>query len=114
VSASERPGRAAERLLSAVSGKLEQNTSVWSGFLLASLEQVLSPVLFDIRYSTRKFVRSPGLALALLLTIALGIGSNVSVHGFVRGLTRPGSPLTSIDRVVSIFGLDAHREAGPL
>jgi len=59
-------------------------------------------------------VRTPGPALALLLTIALGIGSNVSVLGFVRGLTRPGSLFTSVDRVVSVFGRDAHREAGPL
>jgi hypothetical protein len=59
-------------------------------------------------------VRTPGLTLALLLTIALGIGGNVSIHGFARGLTSPDSPLTSVDRVVSIFGRDAHREAGPL
>jgi hypothetical protein len=59
-------------------------------------------------------VRTPGLTLALLLTIALGIGSNVCVHGFVRGLTRPSFPLTSVDKVVSVFGRDAHRDAGPL
>jgi len=59
-------------------------------------------------------VRTPGIALALLLTIALGIGSNVTVHGFVRGLTRPSSPLTSVERVVSVLGREANREAIPL
>lgn len=59
-------------------------------------------------------MRTPGPVLALLLTIALGIGSNVSVLAFVRGLTRPDSLLTSVDRVVSVFGRDAHRESGPL
>jgi len=54
------------------------------------------------------------LALALLFTIALGIGSNVSVNGFVRGLTKPAIPLGSVDRVVSVFVRDAHRETGPL
>jgi ABC-type lipoprotein release transport system permease subunit len=54
------------------------------------------------------------MALALFFTIALGIGSNVSVHGFVQGLTKPSSPLTSIDRVVSVFGREPHRESGPL
>jgi ABC-type lipoprotein release transport system permease subunit len=53
-------------------------------------------------------------SLALLLTIALGIGSNVSVHGLVQGVTGPHSPLASDDRVVSLFGRDAHREARPL
>jgi hypothetical protein len=71
-------------------------------------------LLTDLRYSARKFVRAPALSAALLLTIALGVGSNVSVHRFVVGLTRPASPLASIDRVVSIFGQDPHREAGPL
>jgi ABC-type lipoprotein release transport system permease subunit len=68
----------------------------------------------DIGYATRKFVRAPSLSIALLLTIALGIGSNVAVRGFVRGLTNPAFSLFSIDRVVSIFGRDAHREAGPI
>ncbi|PYT32960.1 MAG: hypothetical protein DMG57_00010 [Acidobacteria bacterium] len=78
------------------------------------IERVLSRMLFSLRYSARSFIRRPGLALALLFTIALGIGSNVSVHGFVQGLTRPSFPLTSLGRVVSVFGRDAHRETGPL
>jgi putative ABC transport system permease protein len=59
-------------------------------------------------------MRTPGVALALLFTIALGIGSNVSIHGFAQGLTGPQAAVSSIDRVVSVFGRDAHREAGPL
>ncbi len=59
-------------------------------------------------------MRTPGLSLALLLTIALGIGSNVSVDGFVRGLTRPGLPPRSAVRLVSIFEQNAQAEAGPL
>jgi putative ABC transport system permease protein len=53
-------------------------------------------------------------ALALLFTIALGIGANVSIRGFAQGLTKPNSARTSVDRVVSVFGREAHREAGPL
>jgi len=54
------------------------------------------------------------LALALLFTIALGIASIVSVRGFVDGLTKPLFPLGSLDRLVSVFGRDAQREADPL
>lgn len=54
------------------------------------------------------------MALSLLFTIALGIASIVSVRGFVRGLTKPSFPLGSLARLVSIFGRDAQREAGPL
>jgi hypothetical protein len=74
----------------------------------------LFSILTDIRYSARKFARAPSLSVTLLLTIALGTGSNVSVRRFVLGLTNPGAPLASTDRVVSVFGQDAHREAGPL
>jgi putative ABC transport system permease protein len=56
-------------------------------------------------------MRTPGVALALLFTIALGIGSNVCIRGFVEGLTKPPAALTSVDRLVSVFG---HGEAGPL
>ena len=44
-------------------------------------------------------MRTPGVALALLFTIALGIGSNVCIHGFIEGLTKPPAALTSGDRV---------------
>ena len=71
-------------------------------------------MLRNFRYSARSFTRRPGLALALLFTIALGIASIVSVRGFVDGLTKPLFPLGSRDRLVSVFGRDAQREAGPL
>lgn len=54
------------------------------------------------------------MSLALLFTIALGIASIVSVRGFVDGLTKPLFPLASRNRLVSVFGQDAQREAGPL
>jgi hypothetical protein len=46
----------------------------------------LSTFFIDVRFSARHFVRTPGVSLALFFTIALGIGSNVTVHGFVRGI----------------------------
>src|SRR5437870_2478186 len=70
--------------------------------------------LADLRYSARSLTRTPGLALTLLLTIALGIGSNASVHGFVRGLITRSLPLAGIDTIVSLFARDAHDAAGPL
>jgi len=74
----------------------------------------LFAVLTDIRYSARKFARAPSLTLALLLTIALGVGSNVSVHRFALGLLKPDSPLASDRRLVSVFGQDSNRAAGPI
>lgn len=59
-------------------------------------------------------MRAPGLSLVLLLTIALGVGSNAAVYGFVEGLTHPASPIRDANGIVSIFRQDGFREAGPL
>jgi len=75
---------------------------------------MFSSMLRNLRYSARSFTRRPGLALALLFTTALGIASIVSVRGFVDGLTKPLFPLGSLNRLVSVFGRDPQREAGPL
>lgn len=66
--------------------------------------------LCEILYSARSFTRAPGLTFALLLTISLGIGGNVAIQGFVRGLAR-GAPASD---VVSLFRIDAQQKAGPV
>lgn len=71
-------------------------------------------ILNNLRYSARSFLRTPGLTLTLLFTIAIGVGSNVSIYGFVRGFTAPALPLVTTSRIVSLFEQDARREADPL
>jgi putative ABC transport system permease protein len=68
----------------------------------------------DLRYSARSLTRTPALALTLLLTIALGIGSNASVVGFVRGLVTRDLPIRGLETVVSLFARDAQNAFGPL
>ncbi len=50
----------------------------------------------------------------MLLTIALGVGSNSSVYGFVQGLIHPATPLGRSEIIVSIFRQDRFGAAGPL
>lgn len=76
--------------------------------------KTLSGILNEIRLSARSLVRNPSVTIALLFTIALGLGSNVTVRGFARGLTIHNSPLTAKDRVVSLFGRDRYRDTGPV
>ena len=64
--------------------------AVWSGTVLALAWPM--GVLADLRYSARSLRRTPGLTLALLLTIALGIGSNAVVFGFIRGFVTRDLP----------------------
>jgi ABC-type antimicrobial peptide transport system permease subunit len=69
---------------------------------------------FRIRNSIRAFANTPGISLALLTTIALGVGSNASVGGFIEGLAHPRSPVESSNQIVSIFAHDRMSDAGPL
>ena len=41
----------------------------------------------DLRLAVRSLARSPALSATLLLSMGVGVGSNVVVHGFTRGLT---------------------------
>lgn len=66
----------------------------------------------EIWLSTRSLARAPVWTVTLILTIALGIASNASVDGFVRGLLTQGPPLA--DDVVSVFGVDGQGLACPL
>jgi predicted permease len=63
-------------------------------------------VFADLRYSIRSLSRSPGLAAALLLSIALGAGSNASVLGFIRGLVSDSKGIIAAG-LVSVFSRDA-------
>jgi ABC-type lipoprotein release transport system permease subunit len=73
----------------------------------------LSRAALKLLRSARTFARNPGLSLALILTIAFGVGSNAAVYGFVQGLTHPTSALGLDDRIVSIYNQTARHEGGP-
>jgi ABC-type antimicrobial peptide transport system permease subunit len=55
----------------------------------------------NLRYSARSLARSPGLTTILLLTIAVGVGSNAAVFGFVRGLSLRDIPMTESNHAMS-------------
>ena len=55
----------------------------------------------NLRYSARSLARTPGLTTTLLLTIAVGVGSNAAVFGFVRGLTLRDLPGGESNQVMS-------------
>ena len=71
-------------------------------------------LLADIRYSLRSLGRTPVWTAALVLTIALGIGSSASVQGFARGLLTTDLPIFAIGRVVTVFATDHNGASGPV
>ena len=70
--------------------------------------------LADVRYSVRGLARTPIWTAALVLTIAMGIGSTASVQGFTRGLLTTDLPIFAIERVVTIFATDDAGASGPV
>lgn len=67
-------------------------------------------MLADLRFSARSLTRAPGLAAALVFTIALGIGGNAMVYGFIRGSIHRNAELPDPSRVISVLLHD--RSAG--
>src|SRR5438045_7784603 len=61
-------------------------------------------MLHDLRYALRTLRRSPGLSLAAVLTLGLGIGANTAMFGIVdRLFYRPPAHVVDPDRVVRLY-----------
>jgi heme A synthase len=73
----------------------ELTHEVWS---IAWLEQLLQ----DIRFGARTLLRSPGLTVAAVLAIALGVGINVGIFSVLNGLALPLLPVPDAEEIVSV------------
>jgi hypothetical protein len=66
-------------------------------------------VLRDLRHSVRSFARTPVVTAILLITIALGVGSNAAVTAFTRGSIARDLRIPGIRSTVSLFSRDGDR-----
>ena len=57
-------------------------------------------MLTDLRYAIRSLLRTPGFALAVILTLGLGIGANTAIFSVVRGVLLKPLPHRDGDRLV--------------
>jgi predicted permease len=63
----------------------------------------METLLQDLRYATRSLTRSPGLTIAAVLTLGLGIGANSAMFGVVdRLFFRPPAHVVQPDRMVRV------------
>src|SRR5690349_10472681 len=57
----------------------------------------------DLRYAVRTWVKSPGLALAAIVSLAIGIGANSALFSVVNGLLLRPLPYPDPDRLALIW-----------
>src|SRR3954468_11008414 len=56
--------------------------------------------MFDLRYAVRSLSRARGFALAVILTLGLGIGANTAIFSVVRGVLLRPLPHRDGDRLM--------------
>ena len=56
----------------------------------------------DVRFALRSLAKSPAFAVAVVSTLALGIGANTAVYSLVRGVLLRSLPFPAPERLVSI------------
>ena len=54
----------------------------------------------DLRFTLRTMGRSPGLALVIALSLALGIGANTAIFSLIRAVMMKSLPVQEPDRLV--------------
>src|SRR5919108_3692323 len=87
---------AARRAFGNVVKLQETARDVWR---LATLIESLAT---DVRYALRGLVQKPGFAIAVIMTLALGIGANAMVFALVNAVVLRPLPYPNSDRIISI------------
>src|SRR5918995_389662 len=95
----------------------EGAASVWLALVAdlartAPREQV-STLVQDVRQACRTWRRTPVLALAAILTLALGVGANTAVFSVVHGVLLRSLPYPDADRLVEVFEDNTRAGGGP-
>jgi putative ABC transport system permease protein len=61
---------------------------------------LMTGLLYDLRFAFRSLRKSPGFALVSILTLSLGIGANTAVFSMIRGVLLRPLPYENGDRLV--------------
>jgi predicted permease len=65
--------------------------------------RLIADIIRDLRYATRMLVRTPGVTLVIVVTLALGIGANAAIFSAVDAILLRDAPVADPDRVVSLY-----------
>ncbi|HEY2375658.1 MAG TPA: ABC transporter permease [Gemmatimonadaceae bacterium] len=74
----------------------------------------MDTLLRDIRYSTRKLMRTPGFTTIVVGTLSLAIGATTAVFSIVNGVLLEPLPLRDPSRVVSVSSVGRDGQRNPM
>jgi predicted permease len=69
----------------------------------------MNTAFHDLRYAVRMMLKSPGLTLLAVVSLALGIAANVTIFSVVNAVLLRPFPFPQPDRLVSISGVNQQR-----
>jgi predicted permease len=69
---------------------------------LLRLEALMQTLLNDLRYSLRQLLKSPGLSLLAILTLALGVGANTAIFTVIENVLLRPLPYAHSERLLFI------------
>jgi len=67
---------------------------------------ILDDLVSDARYALRGLIQKPGFTVAVILTLALGIGANAVVFARVHAVILRPQPYPNADRIISVSQID--------
>lgn len=100
--------REARRAFGNVTSIKEQGRDVWR------LEAFLERVSSDVRYALRGLRQKPAFSLAVVATLALGIGANAVMFALVNAVVLRPLPYPHSERIVSLSQMGDGRDMGAL
>src|SRR5262245_62465752 len=95
--------RAARRAFGDVTRVKEAAGDVWR------FDSLLSNLATDVRHALRGLINKPGYAIAVILTLALGIGANAVVFALVNAVVLRPLPYPEPERIISASQLNEER-----
>ncbi|MGH7469008.1 MAG: ABC transporter permease [Longimicrobiales bacterium] len=67
-------------------------------------DRAMQRLIEDLRFALRQLRRSPGFALFVILTLAIGIGANTTIFGAVNAILLRPLPYADSDRLIGLTG----------